>query len=296
MASKSKKPVKASGKTGSPEKNQGSLKKNQGNPEKTQGSPEKNQSSLKSSIRKVAVTIGLTVAILIFGSIAFFTTIVVMANASDLRASRAEYDSLRELADAIDTDEFSEDQTSALDEEMRQLNPDYVCWLRVSGTGIDYPVVRGSDNSRYINTSFSGEPNRAGTLFMDYRVTGDILAQSADDSIPHIIIFGHNLQQGGMFGDLRKFLNSQFLEENNIITLIVNDRAVDFEIFSARMSDINDPAYFIDFSGPQAFPRFADRVEAPLKATQIITLSTCTSGGSKDARMIVQGYRLLDSP
>jgi len=279
MASKRGKPVKASAKAS-----------------EKPDSPEKNQGSLKISFRKVAVTIGLTIAILIFGSIAFFTTIVVMANASDLRASRAEYDSLRELADSIDTDEYGENQSSALDEEMRRINPDYVCWLRVSGTGIDHPVVRGSDNSKYINTSFSGEPNRAGTLFMDYRVTGDILAQNADDSIPHIIIFGHNLQQGGMFGDLRRFLNDQFLEDNRIITLIVDDRAVEFEIFSARMSDINDPAYFIDFSGPRAFPRFADRVDAPLQATQIITLSTCTSGGSKDARMIVQGYRLLDSP
>jgi len=275
MAIKGDKPVKASGKIDSPEKNQGSL---------------------KNSFRKVAVTIGLTIAILIFGSIAFFTTLVVMANASDLRASRAEYDSLRELADTIDTEEYDGNQTSALDQEMRQINPDYVCWLRINGTGIDYPVVRGSDNYKYINTSFSGEPNRAGTLFMDYRVTGDILAQNADDSIPHIILFGHNLQQGGMFGNLRKFLSDQFLEENNIITLIIDDQAVDFEIFSARMTDINDPAYFIDFSGSHAFPRFADRVDAPLIATQIITLSTCTSGGSKDARLIVQGYRLLDSP
>ena len=275
MTSKGEKPVKASGKS---------------------GKPEKNQSSSKISFRKVAVTIGLTIAILIFGSIAFFTTLVVMANASDFRASRAEYDSLREMAEAIETEENGDNQTSALDEEMRRLNPDYICWLRINGTGIDYPVVRGYDNYKYINTSFNGEANRAGTLFMDYRVTGDILALNEDESIPHIIIFGHNLQQGGMFGNLRKLLNDQFLAENNIITLIVDDQVVEFEIFSARMTDINDPAYFIDFSGPQAFPRFADRVEAPLKATQIITLSTCTSGGSNDARLIVQGYRLLDSP
>jgi len=253
------------------------------------------QNGRRISLKKVSVTVALTVAILIFGSIALFTTLLVMANTSEFRASRAEYDSYRELASDIESnpDEYGGTYLSALDEEMLQINPDYVCWIRIDGTGIDYPVVRGTDNNKYIYTSFNGEPNLAGTLFMDFRNEGDLLNSYVGEALPHILIYGHNLERGGMFSHLRRFLDERFMEENQIITLVVHGQTVEYRIFSARLTDINDPAYFLNFSEQRAFSRFADRIDAPLHATQILTLSTCTTGGSDSARLVVQGYRLL---
>jgi len=254
-----------------------------------------NQSKSKKSSRGISTKTALIIAIVVFGSIAIITTAMVVRNIASLRLSRAEYESLREIVNEIeiDSDEFGVISLAALDEEMRQINPDYVGWIRIEGTDIDYPVVRGEDNEKYLKTSFYGETNITGTVFMDYRVTGDLLSYRVGEAIPHIIIFGHNLQQGGIFSDLRWLLNDEFLEESNIITLIVNGETIEFEIFSARHTDINDPAYFLDFESPRSFPHFADRVDAPLMATQIITLSTCTRGGSDDERIIIQGYRLL---
>ena len=247
------------------------------------------------SLRKVSMTAGLVIAIIFFGSIAFITTLIVMANARNLRASNAEYEYLRQLADekeavAGETDTIHHGE---LDEEMLSINSDYVCWIKIDGTEIDYPVVRGNDNEKYLNLSFSGEENFAGAIFMDYRNSGDIIARDAGEAFPHIIIYGHNIKRGGMFGGLRKFLDEQYMKEHPVITLIIDEQTVEFEIFSARQTDIDDPAYFLYFDAPHVFPRFADRIEAPLVATQIITLSTCVSTGNNDARMIVQGYRLL---
>jgi len=245
------------------------------------------QNSIFKNIRKVSVMVSLAIAVIICAGIAIVTVTAVLAHTSSLKASGAEYDYLRGLAGDIEaeTGRHGEAQLGALDIEMRQINPDYVCWIRIDGTNIDYPVVRGSDNEKYINTTFYGEKNKAGAIFMDYRNLGD--------PIPHIIIYGHNVRQGGMFTDLKKFLNGWFLEENNIITLIINDNEVKFEIFSARLSDIYDPAYNLDLSTPRYFARFADKINAPLKATQIIPLSTCASAGPADERVIVQGYRLF---
>jgi len=249
--------------------------------------PSSKQNSLFKNVRKVSVMVSLTIAVIVCASIAVITTIAVIAHTSSLRASGAEYDHLRGLAGDMAAEAGRNGESlSSLDIEMRAINPDYVCWIRIDGTNIAYPVVRGSDNEKYVNTSFSGERNKAGSIFMDYRNIGD--------PIPHIIIYGHNLYQGGMFTDLKKFLDEQFLEANNIITLIVNGNEVHFEIFSARLSDIYDPAYDLDLNTPRSFARFADRIGAPLKATQIITLSTCFSQGNDDERVIVQGYRLFD--
>jgi len=306
MANRVSKPAKAYEKRTMPakasDKNEIPLKADESTEE-----PDINKKNTFGRFQKVSKTAALIVAIIICGSIALFLTLMVMGNACNIRASRIEYDSLREIADDYEASRAEYEHlreiagenigmayTSAFDEEMRRINPDYICWIRIDGTGIDYPVVRGSDNERYLKTSFSGEEKIAGTIFMDYRNVGEFLTYKSGESLQHIIIYGHNLQRGGMFTDLRKFLNAQFLEENNIITLTANDRTVEFEIFSARLSDVNDPAYFLNFDASHSFPRFANRIDAPLIATQIITLSTCVSGGSDDARVIVQGYRLLD--
>lgn len=238
--------------------------------------------------------VALITAVTLFGSIVFITALLIMAHFNSLRASGAEYDSLRDVANNTQSSGVSDAQVSELDLEMLKINPDYICWIRVEGTNIDHPVVQGEDNEKYLTTSFSGDYNMAGSIFMDYRVEGEIAAYTAGESLPHIIIYGHNTNGGGMFSDLRKFQNEQFFDENRTITLIINDVEVRYEIFSARHSNINDPAYFLNFEAPRSFYGFANRIDAPMAATQIITLSTCVSTGDSDERFIVQGYRLLD--
>ena len=69
---------------------------------------------------------------------------------------------------------------------------------------------------------------------------------------------------------------------------IENENISEFEIFSARMSDINDPAYHIDFSAPDSFEIFLKRNNTPTDTKKIITLTICV-GANNDKRMIVQG-------
>ena len=257
--------------------------------------PPAQENKAKKPFRGIPIRTALIITIIVLGSIAIFTAVMVIRHTGELRASRAEYDSLRELADEAAEADYSGLSMSELDREMRQINPDYVGWIRIDGTTIDYPIVRGADNEKYISTSFYGEENIAGAIFMDYRNVGDLLTYRAGEALPHIILYGHNLQRGGMFTDLRRLISRQFLEENNIITLIINGETVEFEIFSARLTDVEDPAYYLTFDATHSFPRFADRIGAPLQATQIITLSTCARrDGGGDARVIVQGYRLFN--
>ncbi|MCL2227694.1 MAG: class B sortase [Oscillospiraceae bacterium] len=219
------------------------------------------------------------IATIFAAAIAVGAGIVALTHLSDARASREGLAALQELAE--DLEQYYEPHVSALDAAMREINPDFICWIRIGGTRVDHPVVRGPDNEKYLSVSFTGEESIFGTLFMDYRNVGEV--------VPHIIIYGHNSRDGEMFGELWKFLDDEFLEEHNIITLIVNDRIVEYEIFSARITDIHDPAYHLDFSVPGSFSAFAERNGAPPDVTQIITLSTCLSGGDDDKRVIIQG-------
>ena len=230
----------------------------------------------------------LTYALIIVGaiiasSIAAIALAVVLRQNSDLSDSRYERDSLLESMTDSMADPLIEPEQyfSVFDENMREINPDYVCWINIDGTPVDYPVVRGSDNEKYLTHNFSGEENMFGALFMDYRCIGDY--------VPHIIIYGHNSRQGDMFGSLRNYLDGQYLADHPVITLKVNDRIVEYEVFSAKKTDAYDPVYFLDFRAPGSFRSFLEMCGAPSGAVQIITLSTCVSGDDEDERVIVQG-------
>jgi sortase B len=263
------------------------LKKPKARAETASSKKKKSYSGL--SVGKVSKTVVLILAVVVFGTVTLVAGMAVLASISDHRDSVAENEYLRDIAAAVvvetESDGFEAETLSALEVEMRSINPDFVGWISIEGTRVDYPVVRGTDNVEYLTTTFQGEYNVNGTLFMDFRNLCDISV------LPHIIIYGHNTEQGGMFTDLHKFLSDDFLAENNVIALQVGDEVLEYTIFDVRLTDVNDYAYFLDFGAYRAFQDFADRVDAPLRALQVITLSTCTNCSNPDARLVVQGYR-----
>jgi len=161
------------------------------------------------------------------------------------------------------------------------INADFFGWLYIEGTNVDYPVALGTDNTKYLNTSFTGSRNPNGTVFLDYRCRGDYN--------PHLIIYGHNAERGEMFADLLKYLDASYMAANPV--LLVSDGGVETEyaIFAARGTDIFDPAYRLNFDGPDEFARFAAACGAPEGTVNIVTLSTCVNGPDKSRRVIVQG-------
>ena len=252
-------------------------------------------------VKKTFIIVLLAIAVTIATVI---VTVVFIANFLDLNAFRQRQATLQESADFNFAELYMSNlpapvhspggdvpAESAFDAQMREINPDYVCWIRIEGTVVDYPVVRGEDNEKYLNMSFHGDKNALGSLFMDYRcaagtIDGDA---SAGGYVPHIIIYGHNAKSGDLFGNLWRLLDGDYLAEHPKIALIAGGRIVEYEIFSVRESDITDAAYNVDFSAPNALRDFAESCGAPPDTLQIVTLSTCVSAGDDDARVIVQG-------
>lgn len=91
--------------------------------------------------------------------------------------------------------------------ELKEINPDVAGWITVSNTHIDYPVVRGEDNMEYVNKDIKGEFSYSGSIFMDSRNSADL-----DDS--YIVLYGHHMNKDGMFSDVSKFLEQDYLESH----------------------------------------------------------------------------------
>jgi SrtB family sortase len=226
------------------------------------------------------------------GALVFLVAAAVLSKLSDLNELRAVNETLVQVKEDAESLPLEDEPVQAeepgkvtdegdFDNIMAVLNPDYVCWLKIDGTAVDYPVVRAGDNEKYLNLSFDNEENVYGSIFMDYRCGG------ADT--PHIIIYGHNTKDGDMFGGLRSFLDKKYVEAHPVIKIIANDETYEYEIFSARMTDITDPAYNLRFEEPDSFERFLSDCGASKSARQVVTLSTCVSGSDKDERVVVQG-------
>jgi sortase B len=171
--------------------------------------------------------------------------------------------------------------------DLFEINPDYIGWMRIEGTGIDYPVVQGQDNEYYLNTTFTGERNPSGAIFMDY-----IHAEGFD--APLTVIYGHNMKDGSMFAALSLFLDDEFFAEHtqiNIITL--EGELLTYRIFAATVSDITDKAYELIGGDMEAIKAYMATLGAPERAEQYLLLSTCTSNNDDSERLLVFAAREL---
>lgn len=112
---------------------------------------------------------------------------------------------LVEMRQEVETEEDNTDWSKG----MLDINSDYKGWLTIYGTQISEPVVQGETNETYLRTNINGEHAEAGTLFLDE--TTDL---SQDGNL---IIYGHKMNDGTMFGTLDKFEDEEFFDNDGTV-------------------------------------------------------------------------------
>ena len=182
------------------------------------------------------------------------------------------------------TDSETEDEQDRINlfalsfDELASLNRDFIGWI-VAGNSIDYPVVRGSNNDKYINTTFTGNRNTAGAIFMDYRHT-----RGFDEQVS--IIYGHNTRDRTMFSSLANYLDPDFMRNHPHIYITTRDgNSLVYKVFAAKLTDAWDPAYATGFSEHENAS--VDFLDAPENATRFLLLSTCTRSPDDDERILI---------
>lgn len=96
-------------------------------------------------------------------------------------------------------------------QEMLNVNSKLIGWLTIEGTNIDYPVAQTSDNEYYLTHDLYQNYDRNGTIFMDCNC--DVLKPSTN-----LILYGHHMQSGKMFGNLVKYDNENYYNKHKYIT------------------------------------------------------------------------------
>lgn len=161
----------------------------------------------------------------------------------------------------LDSQEEPEENLPEIDfEGLRAINKDIVAWIQIPGIGVDYPVVQGKDNEHYLHYTFDGKENKAGSIFLDYR-------NRADFTDSKMILYGHNMKDGSMFSNLKKYQNTAFRKEEGRVLIYLPDQVLVCEAVECRQVPVWDLVYEI-------------MQEESTEVPEEIILSTCSSSAS----------------
>ena len=133
-------------------------------------------------------------------------------------------------------------------EKMKKDNPDFAGYLTIEGTDIEYPVMHTPDEpEKYLHKDINGRDSSAGLPFID-------AACSISPDSDNLIIYGHNMKDGSMFGNLEMYGNPDYCAKHPIIRFDTPDEIREYEVMAA----FYDRVYYTD---ENAF-RFYDFIDA----------------------------------
>lgn len=120
---------------------------------------------------------------------------------------------------------------------LRKLNDDIVGWLEIKGM-VDLPVLK-RDNTYYLTHDYLGKKSASGALFLDMSM--DIYPPNET-----LVIHGHNMRDGSMFGRLPKYREKSFYTSHWLIHFDTLFESGEYAVFAALNVSTRaaDPSYF----------------------------------------------------
>ena len=219
-------------------------------------------------MRHIGEKIILVLCIVVFG-IAAMNLVEIGKEYYD---GQKEYEELKEYTEEKANGQQDDPTESEAEEktidfaEFRKINEDIVAWIQIPGIDVDYPVVQGEDNEYYLHHTFQKEANKAGSIFLDYRNRADFTEQ-------RVLIYGHNMRDGSMFSDLKRYQDNTFRKESGTAYLYLPEKTFQLEIVACERVSMRDGVYALEYNMTCDWP-------------EEIILSTCSS--SSDIRLILR--------
>lgn len=116
--------------------------------------------------------------------------------------------------------------------DLYELNENFSGWLYVEDTGIEYPVMQGPDNKFYLSHDMNKVYDKYGMLIMDVNCNDNYES-------PQLIIYGHNVNSGKLFGELLFYKEEAYYKYHPIINFDTLYRCGKYEIFAAILTNVN---------------------------------------------------------
>lgn len=201
--------------------------------------------------------------------------------------ARTQYNNTVQIAGSTKTSGI---YTGELDwDSLKAQNSDVRAWVYLDGTIINYPIVRGSDNSFYLTHMFNKAYSGAGTFFMD---------ANAPDNFEtfNTVVYGHHMRDGSMLALIEKYYSQEFYEEHKQLELITPNAKYHLKVIGFELVYSTSDAYNYNFSNDkekQALLDFTAKnnvINTSDQATvkdKLVTFSTCAYEANGDRYVLV---------
>lgn len=180
-------------------------------------------------------------------------------------------------------------------EALHNKNQKLIGWIKIDDTLIDYPVMQTVNNEYYLDHNFDQKEDKNGCIFMDYQC-------DAVKGCDNIILYGHNMQSGKMFGTLNKYSQKSYYDAHPVILFDTIYEKGEYQVayvFRSKVyseEDVNFKYYqFINAGSKKEFDSYINEmsgvslydtgVEAAY-GDKLLTLSTCDYN-EPDGRFVV---------
>ncbi len=168
-------------------------------------------------------------------------------------------------------------------------NKSLIGWIKIADTNgegvfIDYPVMQSQDAEYYLTHNFYQEYDKNGSIFLDPAC--DIVHRSTN-----LIVYGHHMKSGEMFGNLDRYSSESFFEEHRYIQFDTIYEKGTYEVmyvFRSRIYNEDEIVFkyyqFIDVDSEAEFYSNMNEMEqmalydtgvSAVYGDELLTLSTC---------------------
>lgn len=174
-------------------------------------------------------------------------------------------------------------------EQLKAQNEQIVAWIYVPDCDISFPVMQTSDNEYYLKHTSNKEYNERGAIFLDCEANSSFSDNNA-------IIYGHSVEDGGMFTQLKNYSDEAFFKEHPYFYLLTPNANYICDIYIYSKTDQSSVYYTTSFGD------FKDSVLQEMKDealyindievdSPMVTLSTCDLdyGFNSDRRLVLSG-------
>ena len=183
---------------------------------------------------------------------------------------------------------------------VRKNCPDAYAWIKIPDTVINYEVVQHpTERSFYLDHSSAQKKSVSGAIYTQFYNTKDF-------SDYNTVIYGHNMLNGTMFGQLKKYKNKEFFDSHRDIYVYMPGRVLKYTVFAAYLWNDDHLLLCFDFEDPRVRASYWDQILSQHNMNgivaddvlvtaddRVITLSTCSS--RDDQRYLVQAVLTYDS-
>lgn len=194
------------------------------------------------------------------------------------------------------------EETLSPEVALMRKNSDFKGWITIGDTKIDNPIYQTNNNEFYLNHDQNKNRSSYGALYFDYR--NNLTKEKTDK---HLLIYGHEMKNGSMFGELKKLRSLDFYKKHptfNFSTIYSKGTYKIYSIFVLNSKKSHDAGNIYnligqDFATEEGFNTWVnDAKERSLIETTVdvkfgddtVALVTCCDD-FPDARLVVMARK-----